>query len=71
MSGGVAEPPESEEVLVITARVDDSDHDFFTGDALAGCDAKNKDLRETQAMQWFFQRDKAAWVPLKKFLEDL
>lgn len=39
--------------------------------AIAGCDAKQKDLRECQAMLWFHAREPATWVPLHQFLESL
>lgn len=38
---------------------------------MAGCVQKQKDLREAEAMLWFYQRHPDAWVPLTQFLAEL
>ena len=38
---------------------------------MAKCTAKNKDLRECQAMLWFYDRDPTVWIPLDEYLEHI
>lgn len=46
-------------------------HDIKVRHKLAGCDAKQKDLRECQAMIWYYTQTPSDWVTFDKYLEDL
>ncbi len=46
-------------------------YDLATRHKIAGCDMTQKDLRECQAMNWFYMKAPERWVTLPKYLEDL
>lgn len=45
--------------------------DLKTRHEMAGCKQKKKDLRECEAMLWFYEKNPEAWVPLQTFLDNL
>jgi hypothetical protein len=46
-------------------------YDLKTRHLMAGCKQKQKDLRECEAMIWFYGKDPSVWVPLPTFLANL
>jgi len=46
-------------------------HPLAVRHAVAGCKAKNKDLRECEAMIWFYKQEPHRWVTLRTFLAGL
>jgi hypothetical protein len=46
-------------------------YDLKTRHHMAGCKQKQKDLRECEAMIWFYKQDPSAWVPLPQYLSAL
>jgi hypothetical protein len=46
-------------------------HELKTRHLMAGCVQKQKDLRECEAMIWFYKQDPSVWVPLPQFLAAL
>lgn len=46
-------------------------YDLKTRHLMAGCKQKQKDLRECEAMIWFYGKDPSVWVPLPTFLATL
>jgi hypothetical protein len=46
-------------------------HSLTTRHMLAGCKQKQKDLRECEAMLWFYDRMPTDWVPLDLFIASL
>lgn len=58
-------------LLVAPSNVWTNGYPLKTRHQLAKCTAKNKDLRECEAMLWFYNQKPAAWVPFPRYLEAL
>jgi len=46
-------------------------YDLKTRHAMAGCQQKQKDLRECEAMIWFYRKTPSDWVTLPEYLAKL
>lgn len=58
-------------VLVAPSHVWTHGHNLEVRHAVAGCKQKQKDLRECEAMIYYYKQDPSKWIPLPKFLENL
>ncbi len=59
------------EFLVAPSHVWTCGHNLALRHEVAGCKQKQKDLRECEAMIFYYKQDPEKWVVLDKYLEDL
>lgn len=59
------------QVLVAPSHVWTKGHDLKTRHAVANCKQPQKDLRECEAMIYYYQKDPKSWLPLPQYLENL
>ena len=58
-------------MLVAPSNVWTRGYDLKTRHKLAGCRQPKKDLRECEAMLWFYKQRPNDWVPLRDYLASL
>jgi hypothetical protein len=58
-------------ILVAPSNVWTKGHDLKTRHMIAGCKQPKKDLREAEAMIWFYRKDPSVWLPLPQYLQTL
>lgn len=58
-------------LLVAPSHVWTRGYDLKTRHKLAKASARNKDLRECEAMIWFYRKTPTSWVPFPDFLDNL
>ncbi len=61
----------SYDVFVAPSHVWTHGHALDVRHQVAKCVQKQKDLRECEAMIFYYKQDPSKWVPLSKYLEDL
>ncbi len=58
-------------VLVAPSHVWTKGHDLKLRHEVAGCTHKQKDLRECEAMIFYYQHSPESWIPLAQYLQEL
>jgi hypothetical protein len=59
------------EVLVAPSHVWTKGHALKLRHEIAGCKQKQKDLRECEAMMFYYRANPESWVPLHQYMKDL